>query len=266
MARALEGIVVLDLGQVYNGPYCSLLLQHLGADVVKIEPPGGEPVRRRIVHGRRTASFHFLNGGKRSLRLNLKDPRGREIFLRLAAEADVVIENFAPSAMDRLGLGYETLSAANPRLIVASARGFAANSPYRGTKAMDLTIQAMTGVLATTGFPDQQPTKAGPAICDFLGGVHLMAAVVTALYQRTTTGEGQRIEVAMRDTVIPLWPPALRAISTMTAPFRNGPGIATVGWRSTRTTSTPPLTAGSPSSARNPITGRRSADSWSDPN
>jgi formyl-CoA transferase len=201
--HALDGVVVLDLGQIYNGPYCSLLLAQLGADVIKIEPAAGEPVRWRKTGGRETHAFVLLNSGKRSLRLNLKDPEGRELFLRLTSGADVVVENFAPDTMERLGLGYDELAACNPRLIVASGRGYGPSGPYRRLRAMDLTVQAMTGVMASTGFPDGPPVKAGPAIADFLGGIHLMAAVVTALYQRTVTGRGQHVEVAMQDAVIP---------------------------------------------------------------
>jgi crotonobetainyl-CoA:carnitine CoA-transferase CaiB-like acyl-CoA transferase len=201
--RALDGVVVLDLGQVYNGPYCTMLLAHLGAEIIKIEPFGGEPVRGRAAGNNDPHEFRFLNGGKRSLRLDLKKPAGKDVFLRLAAQADVVVENFSPGTMNRLGLGYHVLSTINPRLILASGTGFAPDSPYRDTRAMDLTVQAMTAVMATTGFPDQEPTKTGPAIADFLGGIHLMAAVTAALYQRTVTGRGQCVEVAMQDAVVP---------------------------------------------------------------
>ncbi|TYB48202.1 CoA transferase [Actinomadura chibensis] len=201
--RALDGVVVLDLSQVYNGPYCTLLLAQLGAEVIKIEPFGGEPVRWRVVGEQQTTAFDLLNGGKKSLRLNLKEPRGRDLFLRLAARADVVVENFAPGTLDRLSLGYDVLAAANERIILASGRGYAATTPQAGQRAMDLTIQAVTGVMATTGQPDQPPTKAGPAVADFFGGTHLMGAVAAALYQRTVTGRGQHVEVAMQDAVVP---------------------------------------------------------------
>ncbi|MDL4775254.1 MULTISPECIES: CaiB/BaiF CoA transferase family protein [Thermomonosporaceae] len=201
--RTLDGIVVLDLSQVYNGPYCTMLLAQLGAEIIKIEPFGGEPVRWRVVGEQQTAAFDLLNGGKKSLRLNLKDPRGRDLFLRLVAQADVVVENFAPGTLQRLSLGYEVLAQANERIILASGRGFGASTPQAGQRAMDLTIQAVTGVMATTGRPDQPPTKAGPAVADFFGGTHLMGAIAAALYQRTVTGRGQHVEVAMQDAVIP---------------------------------------------------------------
>ncbi|MGF6889366.1 crotonobetainyl-CoA:carnitine CoA-transferase CaiB-like acyl-CoA transferase [Nocardia sp. GAS34] len=201
--RALDGIVVLDLSQVYNGPYCTMLLAQLGAEIIKIEPFGGEPVRWRVVGEQQTAAFDLLNGGKKSLRLNLKNPRGRQLFLRLVERADVVVENFSPGTLARLSLGYDVLAQANERIILASGRGYGAGTPQATQRAMDLTIQAMTGVMATTGQPDQPPTKAGPAIADFSGGTHLMAAITTALYQRTVTGRGQHVEVAMQDTVVP---------------------------------------------------------------
>ncbi|MGC0417711.1 CaiB/BaiF CoA transferase family protein [Embleya sp. AB8] len=201
--RALDGIVVLDLSQVYNGPYCTALLAQLGAEIVKIEPFGGEPVRWRTVGEQQTAAFDLLNGGKKSLRLDLKNPRGTELFLRLVARADVVVENFTPGALDRLGLSYEVLAQTNERIILASGRGYGASSPRARQRAMDLTIQAVSGVMATTGRPDQPPTKAGPAVADFFGGTHLMGAIAAALYQRTITGRGQHVEVAMQEAVIP---------------------------------------------------------------
>ncbi|GAA4383008.1 hypothetical protein GCM10023088_49310 [Actinomadura verrucosospora] len=201
--RAFDGIVVLDLSQVYNGPYCTLLLGQLGAEIIKIEPFRGEPVRWRVVGEQQTAAFDLLNGGKKSLRLDLKNPRGRELFLRLVSRADVVVENFAPGTLQRLSLGYEVLAQANERIILASGRGYGASTPQAEMRAMDLTIQAVTGVMATTGRPDQPPTKAGPAVADFFGGTHLMGAVAAALYQRTVTGRGQHVEVAMQDAVTP---------------------------------------------------------------
>lgn len=203
LRRALDGIVVLDLSQVYNGPYCTLLLGQLGADVVKIEPFTGEPVRWRVVGEQQTAAFDLLNGGKQSLRLDLKHPRGKELFLQLVARADVVVENFAPGTLERLALGYDVLAQANERIILASGRGYGPGSPQAGQRAMDLTIQAVTGVMATTGRPDQPPTKAGPAVADLFGGTHLMGAIAVALYQRTVTGKGQHVEVAMQEAVVP---------------------------------------------------------------
>ncbi|NKY32798.1 CoA transferase [Nocardia speluncae] len=196
-------MVVLDLSQVYNGPYCTMLLGQLGAEIIKIEPFGGEPVRWRVVGEQQTAAFDLLNGGKKSVRLNLKHPRGRELFLSLVERADVVVENFSPGTLQRLSLGYDVLARANAGIILATGRGYGAGTPQSEQRAMDLTIQAVTGVMATTGQPDQPPTKAGPAVADFFGGTHLLAAITTALYQRTVTGNGQHVEVAMQDAVVP---------------------------------------------------------------
>jgi crotonobetainyl-CoA:carnitine CoA-transferase CaiB-like acyl-CoA transferase len=202
MAGALEGITVLDLGQVYLGPYCAMLMARLGADVIKVEPPEGESVRLRRTDGE-TKAFALLNAGKQSIRIDLKKDEGRELVLRLVAKADVVIENFAPGVMDRLGLSYDELANVNPGIVMASATGYGSTGPYSHYKAMDLTVQAMTGILSVTGYPDSPPVKAGPAIADFTGGIHLLAGVLAALFQRTGTGRGQHVEVAMQDAIIP---------------------------------------------------------------
>lgn len=202
MARALDGIVVLELGHVYMGPYCGHLLAHLGAEVIKVEPPLGDSVRRRRGDSD-SYPFLMLNAGKRGIRIDLKAERGRQVFLRLAAGADVVVENYRAGVLERLGLGYEAMRAVNHRVILASGRGFASGGPNRDVAAMDVTVQAMTGVIACTGFPDQPPVKAGIAAADFLGGTHLAAAVLAALFQRERTGEGQAVEVAMQDALLP---------------------------------------------------------------
>jgi formyl-CoA transferase len=197
----LEGVVVLDLSQIYNGPYATFLMATAGATVIKVEPPGGEPLRRRGVVGGAALPFAMLNACKQSVVLNLKSEEGRAALIELAREADVLVENFAPGTMERLGLACETLQAGNPRLIYASSSGFGRDGPYRDYPAMDLTIQAMAGVMSTTGFPDRPPVKAGPALCDFFAGVHLYGAIATALYERERTGIARRVEVAMQDAV-----------------------------------------------------------------
>jgi CoA:oxalate CoA-transferase len=199
----LDGIVVLDLGQIYQGPYCSLLLAMAGATVVKIEPLRGEPARLRADVDVASLPLAMLNSNKLGITLNLKDPQGRALFLQLADKADVVQENFAPGVMDRLGLGATALRARNPRLIYASASGYGTEGPYRDFLAMDLTIQAMSGIMEATGFPEGPPVKAGPAISDFLGGIHLYGAILTALYERERSGAGRTVEVAMLDAVYP---------------------------------------------------------------
>lgn len=199
----LAGIRVLDLTQIYNGPYATFLMAMAGAEVIKVEPPGGEHLRRRDAQAGAFMPFAMLNGCKKSISLNLKSERGRALFLDLVATVDVVIENYSPGVMDRLGLGYEELRARNPRLIFSSGSGYGQSGGYRDLMAMDLTVQAMSGVMSVTGQPDGPPTKAGAALCDFFGGVHLYGATVTALFRREVTGHGARIDVAMLDAVYP---------------------------------------------------------------
>lgn len=199
----LTGVVVLDLGQIYNGPYCSFLLARAGATVIKIEPPGGENMRRRAVVGGAILPFAMLNSNKRFVTLNLKSPAGRDLLYELALKADVLVENFAPGVMDRLGVGPKALMALNPRLVYGAGSGYGWSGPYRDYPAMDLTVQAMSGVMSTTGQADGPPMKAGPALCDFFGGVHLFGAIVAALFDRERTGVGRFVEVAMLDAVYP---------------------------------------------------------------
>jgi CoA:oxalate CoA-transferase len=199
----LEGIRVLDLGQIYNGAYAGFLLAQTGADVVKVEPPRGDNLRNRPVAHGAWYPFIALNINKRSACLDLKTPSGREQFLQLVAVADVVLENFAPGVMDRLGVGYEVMCEANPRLIYASSSGYGGLSRYRDRPAMDLTVQAMVGVTSVTGFPDAPPVKAGVAIADFMAGVHMYGGIVSALVQRERTGNGCSVDVAMFDAALP---------------------------------------------------------------
>jgi crotonobetainyl-CoA:carnitine CoA-transferase CaiB-like acyl-CoA transferase len=147
--------------------------------------------------------FRFLNSGKRTIRLDLKSAAGQEVLRGLAARADVLVQNLSPGAMERFGLGYDELSALNPRLIMASGTGFGSFGPYAGESAMDLTIQARTAVMSTTGFADGPPIRTGPSFVDFMAATHLLAGVLAALYQRTQTGRGQHVEVALQDAVVP---------------------------------------------------------------
>ncbi|MBL8570714.1 MAG: CoA transferase [Phreatobacter sp.] len=199
----LAGLRVLDLTQIYNGPYATFLMAMAGAEVIKVEPPGGEFLRRRDARSGAGVPFAMLNANKRSISLNLKTPRGRDMLLDLVRQADVVAENFAPGVMDRLGLGYEALRAINPRIIYASGSGYGSEGPYRDYPAMDLTVQAMSGVMSITGFSENAPVKSGAALCDFFGGVHLYGAITTALFARERSGRGCRIEVAMLEAVYP---------------------------------------------------------------
>lgn len=197
----LDGVTVVDLTQIYNGPYATFLMARAGARVVKVEPPDGEHLRKRGATGGAALPFAMLNSNKRSVTANLKSPEGHALVAELAARADVLVENFAPGVLERLGLGYETLRAVNPKLVYASGSGFGSDGPYRNYPAMDLTVQAISGVMSTTGEPDGPPMKAGPAICDFFGGVHLYGAVITALFERERTGVGRRVEVSMMEAV-----------------------------------------------------------------
>ena len=200
-AQPFSGLVVIDLSQIYNGPYATFLMAAAGATVIKVEPPSGEPLRRRSVVGGAALPFAMLNGCKQSVVLDLKSPEGKAALRDLVRDADVLVENYAPGTMARLGLGHETLQAINPRLIYASSSGFGSDGPYRDYPAMDLTIQAMSGVMSTTGFPDRPPVKAGPALCDFFAGVHLYGAIATALFDRERSGIAHRVEVSMQDAV-----------------------------------------------------------------
>ena len=204
LPQPLSGITVLDLGQVYQGPYAAFLMAKAGADVIKIEPPGGEPLRaRERVGGGASLPMAMLNSNKRGITLNLKHARGVALLRALALKSDVLIENYSPGVMDRLGVGAEVLMCENPRLIYASATGYGLSGPERDNLAMDITIQAAAGVISVTGFPDGPPVKAGPAIADFLSGTHLYGAVMTALFERERTGRGRMIEIAMVETVFP---------------------------------------------------------------
>jgi len=197
------GIRVLDLTQIYNGPYATFLMAMAGAEVIKVEPPGGEFLRRRDATSGAGVPFAMLNANKRSISLNLKSAEGKDLFLKLVETADVVAENYAPGVMARLGLGYDVLKQRNPRIIYASGSGYGLSGPYRDYPAMDLTVQAMSGVMSITGFPENPPVKSGAALCDFFGGVHLYGAITTALFQRCQTGLGSHVDVAMLDAVYP---------------------------------------------------------------
>src|SRR5258706_4694570 len=202
--RPLAGVTVLDSGQVYQGPYATLLMAQAGADVIKIEPPQGEPLRRRAPPGKSTTfPIAMLNSNKRAITLNLKHERGRALLFRMAEKGDVLLETFAPGVMDRLGVGWSVLHEINPRLIYASGSGYGLSGPDRDNLAMDLTIQAVSGLISTTGFPDGLPVKAGPAIVDFISGIHFYAAVGPALFQREQTRNGRPAEVAMQEDALP---------------------------------------------------------------
>ena len=175
MNTPLAGITVLDFGQIFQGPYATLLMAKAGANVIKIEPPHGEPGRRRAEAGKSTTlPVAMLNANKRAITLNLKSERGRALLRQMVERADVLLENFSPGTLDELGVGYEVLKAINPRLVYATGSGFGITGPDRDNLAMDFTIQAQSGIMSVTGFPDGPPVKAGPTLVDFMGGIHLM--------------------------------------------------------------------------------------------
>jgi len=196
----LDGVVVLDLGQIYQGPYAGFLLAQSGARVIKVEPPQGESARGRGP----TLPFAMLNSGKECITLDLKSTEGVAQFKQLVRTADVVLMNYAPGVPERLGIGYDVLSELNPKLVYAHACGFGVRnldgSPTESTiPAMDLTVQAHSGSMSTTGHDHDPPLKSGTAFIDFLGGTHLFGAITTALFEVERTGQGRSVEVAMAD-------------------------------------------------------------------
>lgn len=202
---ALDGVKVICVGQFYFAPYCSMLLARLGADVIKVESPEGDPYRRlpSADADGMSVQFSMLNSGKRSLRLDLKTEAGRDILRGLAAQADILVQNLSPGAMDRFGLGFDELHEINPRLIMASGTGFGSFGPYAGQPAMDLTIQARTAIMSTTGYMEGGPVRTGPSVVDFMAGAHLVGGVLAALYHREKTGTGQHVEVSLQDSILP---------------------------------------------------------------
>lgn len=217
----LTGVRVLDLGHVFQGPYATFLMAMAGADVIKIEAPRGDMSRRRGRDG--DYPFRALNGCKRGMVLNLKTDRGRELLIQLCRTADVLVENFAPAVMPRLGLGPEALLKINPRLIYASGSGFGRTGPYADKLALDLTIQAMSGMMSTTGEKGGRPLKTGVPVADFMSGAHLYGAIVTALYERERTDRGRLVEVSMLESLFAtLLPAAGHTYASNAVPERTG--------------------------------------------
>jgi formyl-CoA transferase len=202
MSQALSGIRVIDMTHNQAGPACAQMLGFLGAEVIKLEEPKGGDVAR--AQNNDNLFFLVLNANKRSLTLNLKAEEGRELFRRVVAQSDVLVENFGPGALDRLGLGYEALSRLNPRLIYATIKGFGTYGPYSGYKSFEPIAQAMGGAMSVTGFPENPPTYVWPAIGDSGTGMHMAIGILAALQQRHATGRGQHIEVSMQDAVVNL--------------------------------------------------------------
>jgi crotonobetainyl-CoA:carnitine CoA-transferase CaiB-like acyl-CoA transferase len=199
----LLGIKVLDLSRVLAGPFCSMLLADMGADVIKLEVPGRGDDSREFPPFMEGESLYYinLNRGKRSITVNLKSPEGVRLFKELVKRCDVLIENFSPGTMDRLGLGYEVLKKENPRLIYAAISGFGQTGPYRSRPGYDIIGQAMGGLLSITGWPDTPPTRSGTAIGDILSSLFCCIGILTALNVRERTGRGQLVDVALVDSV-----------------------------------------------------------------
>ena len=209
--QPFEGIRVLDLTRVLAGPFCAYQMALLGAEVIKIEPPGrGESVRWRTEadpsFGERGMSLGFMtqSANKRFLTLDLNKPEGREIFLRLAAESDVVVQNLRTGSAEKRGIGYEDVKAVNPKAIFCSITAYGNTGPKQNHAAYDSVIQAWSGLMSVTGTPETAPLKAGPPIVDYSTGIAAAFAVATALYQRTLTGKGQHIDLSMLDTMLVL--------------------------------------------------------------
>ncbi len=207
MARPFEGVKILDFTQVLAGPYASYQLALLGADVIKLERREGEDMRRTPL-SREWADrglapgWQAINGNKRSLTIDLQQPEAIGIVRQLAAEADVVMENFRPGVMDRLGIGYAALSVINPRLIYCAISGFGQTGPERSGAGYDGKIQAMSGIMAITGHAESGPTRAGFAVCDVLSGATAAFGISSALFQRTHTGKGQLVDVSMLEATL----------------------------------------------------------------
>lgn len=203
MYLAALNIKVLDLSRVLAGPFCSMILADMGADVIKIETPGRGDDSRCFPPFKNGRSLYYinLNRGKRSMTLNLKHPEGKRIFKELAKRCDVLIENFRPGTMEKLGLGYEVLKRLNPRLIYASISGFGRTGPYRTRLGYDIIGQAMGGLMSVTGWPGSPPTRVGTAIGDILGALFCCIGILAALKVRERTGRGQLIDVSLVDSV-----------------------------------------------------------------
>ena len=203
--KALEGVRVLDMTHVQSGPSCTQLLGWLGADVVKLESPTGDITRQQLrdVPGVDSLYFTMLNCNKRSITLNMKSERGKALFAELVKDADILVENFGPGAVDRMGFTWERLQELNPRLIYASIKGFGTGR-YATFKAYEVIAQAMGGSMSTTGFEEGPPLATGAQIGDSGTGIHVVAGILAALYQREQTGRGQRVQVAMQHAVLNL--------------------------------------------------------------
>jgi len=201
MSKPLEGVRVLDLSRVLAGPFCTMILSDLGAEIIKVELPGTGDDSRAFGPFRNGQSLYFVNvnRGKRSVAIDLKSEAGRKLLVDLAKECDVLVENYRPGTMEKLGLGWDVLKAANQRLIYAAVSGFGHTGPDSGRPAYDILAQAMGGVMSITGWPDSPPTRVGLSLGDITAAIYCAAGVNAALFQRQKTGKGQKVDVSMLD-------------------------------------------------------------------
>ncbi|MGQ0732745.1 MAG: CaiB/BaiF CoA transferase family protein [Acidobacteriota bacterium] len=247
----LEGMVVLDVTQVMAGPYCAMLLCDMGARVIKIEPPGGDSTRAMAgSRGRDSAAFNAVNRGKAGVVIDLQQADGRDTLRRLARTADVLIENYRPGVMQRLGLDYGTLAAENPRLVYASISGYGQTGPAAAKGGFDLVAQGVSGIMSVTGEPGGAPVKVGPPITDLGAGLFALSAILASLYWRGSSGRGQHIDTSLLEAGVALsvWeatecfsgrtPGPLGSAHRMSAPyqaFRCADGYVTIGAANDRT-------------------------------
>lgn len=200
----LNGVKVLDLTRVLAGPYCGMMLADMGAEVIKVEvPEKGDDARSNfpLIHGE-SAYFMNLNRNKKGITLNLKSEEGKQIFLKLVAQCDVILENYRPGVMEKLGLGYDTLKELNPSLIYGAVSGFGHYGPYSDRPGYDIIGQAMSGLMSTTGWPDTPPTRTGTAISDVVGGMSCCIGVLGAYVNRLKTGQGDKVDISLVDATV----------------------------------------------------------------
>ncbi len=234
--KPLQDLVVLDLTRFLAGPYCTLLLGGLGAEVIKVEPPGkGEGHRDRPPYGGpQGASLEKQTDddiglmvlhrarNKKSVTLNLRSPEGTELFKQLCAKADIIVENYSPGTMDKMGLSFATLQAINPRLILCSISGFGQTGPYSEWRAYDPIIQAMSGINSVTGYPDRPPTRCGAAISDTTAPLFAVIGILSAVQQRVHTGKGDWVDISMQDGTFFFLPELVEYLNAGEIPVRRG--------------------------------------------
>lgn len=207
MRKALEGIKVVDLTSALNGPFCTMILADYGADVIKIEPVGGEQCREWGPIDEKSGEsgfYNFVNRNKKGVTLNLKSEKGRQMFYELVRDADVLVENYKGGVTKKLGIDYESVKKVNPNIIYASGSGFGQYGPITHRPCYDIVAQSMGGMVNLTGFKDGNPVKVGPSVADHVAGIYLSVGVLLALYNRKNTGTGQHVDVSMFDTIFSL--------------------------------------------------------------